>query len=47
MFIYGKLYNLKNFDHPGGIEILNLCKNEPDCTALFESYHAFCNMDEK
>ena len=46
MFIYGKLYNLKNFDHPGGIEILNLCKNEPDCTALFESYHAFCNMDK-
>ena len=46
MFIYGKLYNLENFNHPGGLEILNLCKNEPDCTALFESYHAFCNMDK-
>ena len=46
MFIHGKLYNLDNFDHPGGMEILNLCKNEPDCTAFFESYHAFCNMDK-
>ena len=42
--IHGKQYNLINFEHPGGNEILDLCKHEPDCTALFESYHAFCNM---
>ena len=46
MYIHGKLYNLEGFDHPGGEEILKLCNNEPDSTALFESYHAFCNMDK-
>ena len=46
--IYGKTYNLKEFldKHPGGQQILELCKNEPDCTALFESYHAFCDMNK-
>jgi fatty acid desaturase len=44
MIIHGKVYDLKGFKHPGGTEILKLCKNEPDCTALFESYHAFCDM---
>ena len=44
MLIHGKVYDLKGFKHPGGSEILKLCKNEPDCTALFESYHAFCDM---
>jgi acyl-lipid (8-3)-desaturase len=42
--IHGKQYNLTNFDHPGGPDILKLCENEPDSTALFESYHAFANM---
>ena len=42
--IHGKRYNLKNFDHPGGEDILKLCENEPDSTALFESYHAFADM---
>ena len=35
--IHGKIYNLDGFKHPGGNQILELCKNEPDCTALFES----------
>ena len=46
VIIYNKLYNLEHFDHPGGKDILELCKNEPDCTALFESYHAFCDMEK-
>jgi linoleoyl-CoA desaturase len=41
--IRGRQYNLTGFNHPGGNEILELSKNEPDCTALFESYHAFCD----
>lgn len=44
--IHKKIYNLKDFNHPGGREILELCKNEPDCSALFESYHAFCDMEK-
>jgi len=44
--IKGKQYDLTNFNHPGGTEILELSKNEPDCTALFESYHAFCDMEK-
>jgi cytochrome b involved in lipid metabolism len=44
--IRGSQYNLTGFQHPGGNEILELCKGEPDCTALFESYHAFCDMDK-
>ena len=44
--IHGKQYNLEKFNHPGGREILELCNNEPDCTALFESYHAFCDMNK-
>ena len=46
MYIHGKLYNLEGFDHPGGLEILKLCDNEPDSSALFESYHAFCDMEK-
>ena len=42
--IHGKQYDLKNFNHPGGQDILKLCENEPDSTALFESYHAFADM---
>ena len=44
--IHGKYYDLTNFNHPGGREILELCKNEPDCSALFESYHAFSDMNK-
>ena len=44
--IHGNIYNLTNFNHPGGRDILELCRNEPDCTALFESYHAFSNMNK-
>lgn len=44
--IHGKQYDLEGFNHPGGNEILELCKNEPDCTALFESYHTFCDMNK-
>ena len=44
--IHGKYYDLREFKHPGGQEILELCKGEPDCSALFESYHAFCNMNK-
>jgi fatty acid desaturase len=44
--IHGKQYNLAGFEHPGGNEILELSRDEPDCTALFESYHAFSDMDK-
>lgn len=45
--IYGKKYDLTNFtqNHPGGSEILIKSKDLDDCTALFESYHAFSNID--
>ena len=46
ILIHGKYYNLSKFKHPGGREILELCKNEPDCSALFESYHAFSDMNK-
>lgn len=42
--IHGKVYDLRHFNHPGGNEILELCKNETDCTALFESYHSLSDM---
>ena len=43
--IRGNEYNISEFRHihPGGSELLELCVDEPDCTALFESYHAFCD----
>jgi cytochrome b involved in lipid metabolism len=44
--IHGKYYDLRKFKHPGGQEILELCKNEPDCSALFESYHVFSDMNK-
>jgi fatty acid desaturase len=44
--IHGIYYDLRNFKHPGGQEILELCKNEPDCSALFESYHVFSDMNK-
>jgi fatty acid desaturase len=46
IIVHGKQYDLEGFNHPGGTEILELCKNEPDSTALFESYHTFCNKEK-
>jgi hypothetical protein len=45
--IYGKKYDLTTFIkyHPGGSEILVKTKGLEDCTALFESYHAFSNIE--
>ena len=43
--IHGKYHDLREFNHPGGKGILELCKDEPDCSALFESYHVFTDMD--
>jgi linoleoyl-CoA desaturase len=45
--IYGKKYDLTTFIkyHPGGSEILVKTKGLDDCTALFESYHAFSNIE--
>jgi len=41
--LYGKKYDLTAFArmHPGGAEIIEKTKGLEDCTALFESYHAF------
>ena len=44
--INDKYYDLREFDHPGGKGILELCKDEPDCSALFESYHTFADMNK-
>ena len=46
--LYGKKYDLTAFArfHPGGAEIIEKTKGLEDCTALFESYHAFSNMDK-
>jgi cytochrome b involved in lipid metabolism len=45
--IYGKKYDLTTFIkyHPGGSEILEKTRNLADCTALFESYHAFSDIE--
>jgi len=44
--LYGKSYDLTNFAqrHPGGSEIIEKTKGLEDCTALFESYHAFSDL---
>jgi fatty acid desaturase len=44
--IYGKTYDLTDFAkrHPGGPEIIEKSKGLDDCTALFETYHAFSDM---
>ena len=46
--LYGKKYDLSAFAHihPGGTEIIEKTKDLPDCTALFESYHAFSNINK-
>jgi linoleoyl-CoA desaturase len=44
--LYGKKYDLTAFArfHPGGAEIIEKTKGLDDCTALFESYHAFSDL---
>jgi len=46
--IHGKQYDLTHFmdDHPGGRYILEKTKDLDDCTALFETYHAFSDMEK-
>ena len=46
--LYGKQYDLSSFIelHPGGPEILLKTKGEKDITVLFETYHAFSNIDK-
>jgi len=45
--IYGKTYDLSNFAkyHPGGSEIIEKMHDMGDCTALFETYHAFSDIN--
>lgn len=44
--LHGKQYDLSNFakHHPGGEEIIEKTRGLEDCTALFESYHAFSDL---
>ena len=44
--LYGKTYDFTEFAkrHPGGTEIIEKSRGLPDCTALFESYHAFSDI---
>jgi fatty acid desaturase len=46
--IHGKEYDLTSFldKHPGGKEILLFTKGLDDCTALYESYHAFSDKKQ-
>jgi cytochrome b involved in lipid metabolism len=46
--IHGALYDLEEFVswHPGGRETILLGKGR-DCTALFESYHAFAKNHQQ
>ena len=45
--IYGKTYDFTTFAkyHPGGSEIIEKMRDVDDCTALFESYHAFSDIN--
>ena len=44
--IHGKTYDLTDFakHHPGGAEIIEKTKGLDDCSALFETYHAFSDL---
>jgi linoleoyl-CoA desaturase len=46
--LYGKKYDLTNFidKHPGGNFILEKTEGLEDITALFESYHAFSDIEK-
>jgi len=46
--IYGKAYDLTEFidQHPGGSYILEKTRGLEDCTALFETYHAYSDIDK-
>ena len=43
---YGKVYNITQYMHyhPGGVEKIMLGAGK-DCTALFNKYHAWINID--
>jgi hypothetical protein len=45
--IHGKWYDLKDYmkRHPGGEEILQQTKGQGDVSALFETYHAFSEIE--
>jgi fatty acid desaturase len=45
--IYGNTYDLTEFidHHPGGKEVLLKTRGTSDLTAMFESYHAFSDID--
>jgi fatty acid desaturase len=45
--IYGNKYDLTHFIeiHPGGSHIIEQTKNKGDITILFETYHAFSDME--
>jgi fatty acid desaturase len=46
--IYGNKYDLTTFldKHPGGKHILKNVRGDSDLTPLFESYHAFANIEQ-
>jgi linoleoyl-CoA desaturase len=46
-YLYGNKYDLTDFidQHPGGRDILELVKSSNDITPLFESYHAFADIE--
>ena len=46
-YIHGKYYNLTNYmeKHPGGKFILEKTKGQGDLSAMYESYHAFSNIE--
>ena len=47
-YLFGKTYDLTDFmdDHPGGRTILEVTNNHShDITPMFESYHAFADID--
>ena len=46
-FLHGKYYDLEEFIpfHPGGSTVLKMSMGLEDATPLFESYHAFANLE--
>ena len=46
--LYGKQYDLSSFliNHPGGSFVLERTKGLEDITPLFESYHAFSDIEK-
>ncbi|KRX05534.1 Cytochrome b5-like heme/steroid binding domain [Pseudocohnilembus persalinus] len=46
--LYGNTYDLSSFmeKHPGGKQILQVTRGHLDITPMFESYHAFADLDK-